>query len=52
MKQNLLDKTNGYTPHYATYFLSEDKTVKCEDLELFSLVTVRIIIITILQVEQ
>ena len=27
MKQNLLDKTNGYTPHYATYFLSEDKTV-------------------------
>lgn len=37
MKQNLLDKTNGYTPHYATYFLSEDKTVKCEDLEIFLL---------------
>ena len=35
MKQNLLDETNGYTPHYANYFLSEDKTVKCEDLKFF-----------------
>ena len=51
MKQNLLDKTKLHTS-LCKLFLSEDKTVKCEDLELFSLVTVRIIIITILQVEQ
>ena len=25
MKQNLLDKTNSYTPHYANYFCLKTK---------------------------